>query len=74
METIGTPTLWLGFAAFVLLALAVDLGLLRRKGPHQVGMREALGWSAAWVALALTFNAALWWWLHQRVPGAAGLR
>ena len=70
METIGTPLLWCGFAAFVLLALAVDLGLLRRKGPHQVGMREALGWSAAWVALALAFNAALWWWLQQRLPAA----
>ena len=70
METIGTPWLWCGFAAFVLLALAVDLGLLRRKGPHQIGMREALGWSGAWVALALAFNAALWWWLQQRLPAA----
>jgi tellurite resistance protein TerC len=26
MDTIGTPLLWIGFAAFVLLALAVDLG------------------------------------------------
>jgi len=74
METIGTPLLWTAFAAFVALALAVDLGLLKRKGPHEVGMREALGWSAAWVALALAFNAALWWWLQQRMPGAEANR
>jgi tellurite resistance protein TerC len=74
MDSIGTPLLWCGFAAFVLLALAVDLGLLRRRGPHEVGLREALGWSAAWVALALVFNAALWWWLAQRLPSAEAAR
>ena len=74
METIGTPLLWTGFAVFVLLALAVDLGVLRKKGPHIVGMREALGWSAAWVTLALVFNAALWWWLAQRMPAAEATR
>jgi tellurite resistance protein TerC len=74
METIGTPLLWTGFAVFVLLALAVDFGLLKKKGPHEVGMREALGWSAAWVALALVFNAVLWLWLSQRMPSAEATR
>ena len=74
MESIGTPLLWCGFAVFVLLALAIDLGVLRKKGPHTVGMREALGWSACWVALALAFNAALWWWLAQRMPSAEATR
>jgi tellurite resistance protein TerC len=68
MESIGTPLLWSGFAAFVLVALSADLGLLRKRGPHDVGTREALCWSGAWVALALLFNAALWWWLAQRLP------
>jgi len=74
METIGTPLAWCGFAAFVLLALAVDLGALRKKGPHVVGTREALLWSGAWVALALLFDALLWWWLQQRMPLAAANR
>jgi tellurite resistance protein TerC len=74
MDSIGTPLLWCGFAAFVLLALAVDFGLLKKKGPHEVGIREALGWSAAWVGLALLFNAALWWWLLQRLPAPEATR
>ena len=46
---------WIGFVALVLLLLAVDLGLLNRKS-HVIGVREALAWSALWVALALAFN------------------
>jgi tellurite resistance protein TerC len=74
MESIGTPLLWCGFAAFVLLALAVDFGLLKKQGPHEVGVGEALRWSAAWVALALAFNALLWFWLSQRMPAAEATR
>ena len=74
METIGTPLAWLGFAVFVLLALAVDFATMRQKGPHVVGTREALLWSGAWVALALVFDAALWWWLQQRMPLAEANR
>lgn len=53
--------LWLGFIAFVLLMLAIDLGLFHRKS-HAVGFREALGWSAVWVGLALLFNLGVWHW------------
>lgn len=61
METvsIGTPTLWIGFVAFVLLMLAVDLGVFNRKD-HAIGFREALIWSVVWVALALGFSAFVW--------------
>jgi tellurite resistance protein TerC len=61
METasIGTPALWIGFVAFVLLMLAVDLGIFNRKD-HIVGFREALAWSGVWVAVALVFNAIVW--------------
>jgi tellurite resistance protein TerC len=74
MESIGTPLLWSGFAAFVVIALAVDFGLMRRKGPHEVGVREALGWSAAWIVLALAFNAILWLWLSRHLPAADAAR
>ena len=56
MPTIGSPALWGGFVAFVLAMLALDLGVFHRKA-HVVGFREALGWSAVWIALALLFGA-----------------
>jgi tellurite resistance protein TerC len=68
LETIATPMMWAVFAAFVLAALAVDLLVLRQNGPHKVSTREALTWSAAWIALALVFNAGLWWYLQGKLP------
>jgi tellurite resistance protein TerC len=47
--------IWLGFIAFVLLMLALDLGVFHRKA-HVVTIREALGWSAVWIALGLSFS------------------
>jgi tellurite resistance protein TerC len=51
--------LWVGFNAFVLVMLALDLGVFHRKC-HTVTLRESLTWTAVWVALALIFNAGLW--------------
>ncbi len=65
METIGTPWLWGGFAVLVVVALLVDLVLMRHGGPHKVTFKEALWWSAGWVTLALLFNAGLWWYLSE---------
>ncbi len=50
---------WAGFLAFVLAMLALDLGVFNRKD-HVVGPREALGWSALWVSLALAFGGYVW--------------
>ncbi|HEX5065895.1 MAG TPA: TerC family protein [Myxococcota bacterium] len=61
METVGTPALWLGFVAFVLLLLALDLGVFHRKA-HEVSAKEAGIWSAVWVTLALAFNALVVHW------------
>jgi tellurite resistance protein TerC len=60
--------MWIGFVVFVVAATAVDLFLLRGRGNQPVGMREALGWSAIWVAAAAIFSAWLWW----HVEGTAG--
>jgi tellurite resistance protein TerC len=49
------PLLYIGFIVFVLLMLALDLGVFHRKA-HVVGIREALGWSAVWIALGLSFS------------------
>jgi TerC family integral membrane protein len=50
---------WVGFLGFVLAMLALDLGVFNRKD-HVIRPREALGWSALWIALALAFGALVW--------------
>lgn len=50
--------LWVGFNAFVLLMLALDLGILHRKA-EVIKIREALIWSAIWTVLALGFNLGI---------------
>ena len=65
--SIGTPVLWIGFIALVLGLLALDLGVFHRDA-HEVTFREALGWSAVWVSLALAFNGWLAW-QHGAEPG-----
>lgn len=57
----STTWLWIGFGSFTALMLALDLGVFQRKA-HVVKMREALTWSAIWFALALLFNAGIWFW------------
>ena len=47
-------TAWIGFIAFVLLMLALDLGVFHRKA-HVVSIKEALVWSAVWLAMGLSF-------------------
>ena len=74
MQSIGSPLLWGGFAIFVVLALMVDLWAMRSTGPHKVGRREALLWSAAWIGLALAFNAGLWFYLQGQMPVAEANR
>jgi tellurite resistance protein TerC len=49
---------WVGFIAFVLAMLALDLGVFNRS-PHVVRAREAAIWTAVWVGLALLFAAGL---------------
>ncbi len=46
--------IWAGFLLFVLLMLALDLGVFHRHA-HVVSIREALGWSAVWIGLGLAF-------------------
>ena len=59
MESIGSPWMWVGFIAFVLAMLALDLGVFHRHA-HKVSVREASIWSLVWVGLALGFNALIW--------------
>ena len=43
------------FTLGVLVVLALDLGVFHREA-HEVGFKEALGWSVFWVGLALLFG------------------
>jgi tellurite resistance protein TerC len=49
---------WVGFIAFVLVMLALDLGVFHRHA-HEVRAKEAGIWTAVWVGLALAFAAGL---------------
>jgi tellurite resistance protein TerC len=48
-----------GFILFITVLVVVDLFVLNRKA-HVIGIREALGWSAVWVSLALLFNVLVY--------------
>jgi len=50
---------WVGFNAFVLAMLALDLGVFHRKA-HVVRPKEAMAWVGVWVALAMLFAGGLW--------------
>src|SRR5919109_2032690 len=52
---------WVAFNLFVLVMLAVDLGVVHRRS-HEVKLTEALVWSGVWTALALLFNLGVYYW------------
>ncbi|MGE5540295.1 MAG: TerC family protein [Gemmatimonas sp.] len=51
---------WIAFTAAVLVILAFDLGLTRRRGGHAIGVAEACLRSAAYAALAFAFAGGLY--------------
>jgi TerC family integral membrane protein len=57
-SSVAGPGLWAACIAAVLLLLALDFVLTRR--PHEVGMREAVAWSAFYVTLPLLFGVYVW--------------
>lgn len=60
IATVASPAIWAGFIGFVLAMLALDLGVFHKKA-KEVTFKEAAGWSAVWISLALLFNAIVWW-------------
>src|SRR6267378_7424644 len=71
MHSLATSTLaWVGFCIFILMMLAIDLGLFNRK-PHEISYRNAAVWSGIWVALALIFAGFLFGPLGWELFGAA---
>ena len=55
----NTPLFWLLFTTFVIGLLLLDL-LVFNRNAHEIKLREALGWSAFWVALSLAFNGLVY--------------
>lgn len=61
-----TPIIfWILFNAFVVLMLALDLGVFHRKA-HEVSVKEALTWTFVWIFLAMVFNAIIFYWRGQQ--------
>jgi tellurite resistance protein TerC len=56
---------WVGFIAFVLAMLALDLGVFN-KNPHVVKAKEAALMTAMWVGLALIFAGGLAYFVDQQ--------
>ncbi len=71
LSSVGSPLMYAGFFAAVLVMVLIDMFALNRAGNHKVSVREALGWSAVWFAIAMLFNAWLWW--HIRGDVGSGL-
>lgn len=52
---------WIAFNLFVIIMLAIDLGIFHRH-THTVSLKEASIWSVVWITLALIFNVGLYIW------------
>jgi tellurite resistance protein TerC len=62
---------YVGFTAFVIILLLVDLLVFHRKA-HAVKCKEALLWSAFWVSLALVFNYAFYQYAYWKFSNLSG--
>ncbi len=58
---------YVAFTAFVLLLLALDLGVFH-KDAHEVSFKEAATWSVVWAGLALIFNYLLYLYAGWKLP------
>lgn len=67
----GVPLwLWIGFNLFVLVLLAIDLGVFHRKS-HAVSIKEAAIWSVIWISLSLLFNVGIYFYWDVISPGSS---
>lgn len=65
----GPIWLWIGFNLFVLVMLALDLGVFHRKS-HAVSAKEALTWSIVWIALSLVFSGVIYFFWDKMMPNS----
>ncbi|MDR2414178.1 MAG: TerC family protein [Odoribacteraceae bacterium] len=55
----GNMYYWIGFLAFVLVMLLLDLGVFHKKN-EEMKIKPALAWSLFWITLALLFNVLVY--------------
>src|SRR5260370_6643324 len=71
MHSLATSSLaWIGFCVFILVMLAIALGVFNRR-PHEISYRNAAIWSGVWIALAVIFAGLLFGPLGGELFGAA---
>ncbi|WP_373699292.1 TerC family protein [Neisseria dentiae] len=63
--SVGTPLFYGVFFAAILVMIAVDMLSLKKTGAHKVSVKEALAWSAVWVAVSCAFAG----WLYFELAG-----
>lgn len=64
-DFLGQPLwMWLGFLAFVLVLLVVDLGLLSKK-VHHINVAQSMKLSAFYIAMGVAFGGFIWWRMGQ---------
>jgi tellurite resistance protein TerC len=56
---LSQPAMWAIFFGIITIMLVLDLGVFNRRS-HEIGVREALKWSAVWIGLALLFNVGIY--------------
>jgi tellurite resistance protein TerC len=61
----STLSRWIFFNIFVLVAVALDLGVFHRR-PHKIRLREAAIWSGAWIGLSILFGLGVFWFLGRQ--------
>jgi len=59
-----TSTLWIGFNLFILLMLALDLGVFHRTS-KEVSVKDALLWTCVWVFMSFLFNTFVYYQFGQ---------
>jgi len=59
-----TSTLWIGFNLFILLMLALDLGVFHRSS-KEVSVKDALLWTCVWVFMSFLFNTFVYYQFGQ---------
>ena len=61
--SVGTPVVWFATIAGILLLFGLDFLITRR--PHDVTMKEAIGWSIFYIAIPAVFGSGLYELVHS---------
>ena len=68
IHTVGSPALWTGFFALILVLLLLDLGVFGKRS-SVMSMRSAFVYSLVWIGISLGFNL----FVYQYLGPKAGL-